>query len=323
MVSIPSSPPRFWILLGVMIFAGMLAAGCAPKQGPVPPGPTETAVNEELVHLEEMIAKTQSVVDAAVQEGARREDLKPTDMRITQHQAALDEARRLLAEGKFQQAMEVIAQALQEVEKTEAAAMQAKKMSIASGKARAQARMEQVARCIADARQAVQAAGTVVVASADIEPAQKALDRAEVAMQNAQTRLDAGELQRALQDLDAAQAECMTARDLAKQAGVAAVAAATRAAGKPGSYMVLRGDTLWGISGSTPIYDNPFMWPMIYKANRDQIRDPDLIYPEQKFAIPRNYSQEESTTAIQRARTRGPWRLGDGQDYYILEGVRR
>ena len=84
------------------------------------------------------------------------------------------------------------------------------------------------------------------------------LGLAEVARQNAQTRLDAGELQRALQELDVAQAECMTARDLAKQAGVAAVAAATRAAGKPGSYMVLRGDTLWGISGSTPIYDNPF-----------------------------------------------------------------
>ena len=52
------------------------------------------------------------------------------------------------------------------------------------------------------------------------------------------------------------------------------------------------------------------MWPLIYKANRDKIRDPDLIYPKQVFAIPRNFSQEEANTAIRRARTRGPWRSG-------------
>ncbi|MFQ5626314.1 MAG: LysM peptidoglycan-binding domain-containing protein [Methyloligellaceae bacterium] len=64
------------------------------------------------------------------------------------------------------------------------------------------------------------------------------------------------------------------------------------------------------------------MWPMLYRANRDQIRDPDLIFPKQIFAIPRGYSREEADMAIHRARKRGPWRLGDGPDVYILEGVR-
>jgi hypothetical protein len=63
------------------------------------------------------------------------------------------------------------------------------------------------------------------------------------------------------------------------------------------------------------------MWPRFYKANRGKIRDPDLIYPKQVFAIPRNYSQEEANMAITRDRMRGLWRLGDGTDYYSLEGV--
>ena len=30
-------------------------------------------------------------------------------------------------------------------------------------------------------------------------------------------------------------------------------------------------------------YGNGFAWPVIYKANRDQIKNPDLIYPKSKF----------------------------------------
>lgn len=77
-------------------------------------------------------------------------------------------------------------------------------------------------------------------------------------------------------------------------------------------YTVARGDTLWKISGKDIIYNNPFMWPLIYKANHQQIRDPDLIFPQQILAIPRDYSPAEAEAAIQRARERRRWRLRDG-----------
>ena len=57
-------------------------------------------------------------------------------------------------------------------------------------------------------------------------------------------------------------------------------------------YTVVRGDHLWGIAKKKEHYDNPFAWPMIYKANRDQINDPDLIYPKQTFKIP-NLTDDE------------------------------
>lgn len=49
-------------------------------------------------------------------------------------------------------------------------------------------------------------------------------------------------------------------------------------------YKVVRGDTLWDISGAQ--YQNPWKWPSIYLENDDAIDDPDLIYPQQNFRIP-------------------------------------
>lgn len=45
-------------------------------------------------------------------------------------------------------------------------------------------------------------------------------------------------------------------------------------------------DCLWRISEYDFIYNNPFYWPIIWKTNKEQILNPDLIYPGQKFAIP-------------------------------------
>lgn len=43
-------------------------------------------------------------------------------------------------------------------------------------------------------------------------------------------------------------------------------------------------DCLWRIS--LKVYNDASFWPAIYIANKDQIKDPDLIFPGQKFKIP-------------------------------------
>lgn len=45
-----------------------------------------------------------------------------------------------------------------------------------------------------------------------------------------------------------------------------------------------QGNTLWAIAGQT--YGDPYLYVRIFRANRDQIRDPDLIYPGQVFTLP-------------------------------------
>jgi hypothetical protein len=60
------------------------------------------------------------------------------------------------------------------------------------------------------------------------------------------------------------------------------------------SYKVVRGDHLWGIAKKKEHYGNGFAWPIIYKANRDQIKNPDLIYPDQVFKVPPLTEEEKS-----------------------------
>lgn len=58
-------------------------------------------------------------------------------------------------------------------------------------------------------------------------------------------------------------------------------------------YTVIRGDYLWRISKKPDIYGDPFQWIRIYSYNRDQIKDPDLIYPDQIFKIQREVGPNE------------------------------
>lgn len=70
-------------------------------------------------------------------------------------------------------------------------------------------------------------------------------------------------------------------------AGAATVAADTAAqpAAPPVSITVQPGLTLWAIAEQT--FGAGTMYVQVYEANKDQIRDPDLIYPGQVFAIPK------------------------------------
>lgn len=53
----------------------------------------------------------------------------------------------------------------------------------------------------------------------------------------------------------------------------------------PSAVIVSRGDSLWRISRAT--YGSGELYPLVLRANRSQIRNPDLIYPGQSFVLPR------------------------------------
>jgi hypothetical protein len=178
---------------------------------------------------------------------------------------------------------------------------------------RAETGLAQLVSCLEAARQAILAAEAAGLPATELTTAQTALARAELLYSQAQQALGRGEYEQAVRFLDQAQADCQTAQ---------ALHAPTSPAARPEQYRVQRGDTLWGISARPLIYANPLLWPLIYQANRRQLRDPDLIFPRQLLAIPRHYSPEQAQLASRQARQRGRWRLHDGPDRAVLEGGR-
>lgn len=60
----------------------------------------------------------------------------------------------------------------------------------------------------------------------------------------------------------------------------------TAPADQPQSYTVVAGDSLSKIAKR--IYGDASKWHAIYDANRDKIKNPDLIYPGEVLTLPPN-----------------------------------
>ncbi len=71
---------------------------------------------------------------------------------------------------------------------------------------------------------------------------------------------------------------------------------------KVSRYDVQEGDTLWLIAIRPEVYGDPLLWPVLYRANRDQIKDPRRVYEGQTLEVPRNMSEADLEEAREQAR---------------------
>jgi len=129
--------------------------------------------------------------------------------------------------------------------------------------------------------------GQYKVRADDVDPATgKVFSRAEVGFDFA-SKVAAAAAQ-------SAPSPAPTAKAAQPEAAPAPVVAASMPAQEPVTTIfvdsietatVIRGDSLWRISRKT--YGAGVRYTDIHKANQQQIRDPDLIYPGQVFVIPK------------------------------------
>ncbi|MFN3281415.1 MAG: LysM peptidoglycan-binding domain-containing protein [Tabrizicola sp.] len=78
------------------------------------------------------------------------------------------------------------------------------------------------------------------------------------------------------------------AQPTAPEAPAVAQADSPAAAPAPVTVTVQPGFTLWGIAQER--YGNGVLYVQVFEANRDKIKDPDLIYPGQVFSVPETAS---------------------------------
>jgi hypothetical protein len=64
---------------------------------------------------------------------------------------------------------------------------------------------------------------------------------------------------------------------------------------------VVKGECLWKIAGEKDVYGDSYRWPLIYDANKDQIKNPDRIYTKQALKIPLSPSDDEIQAARAKA----------------------
>ena len=80
------------------------------------------------------------------------------------------------------------------------------------------------------------------------------------------------------------------------------------ATGKLETYVVKKGDCLWAIAKKKKVYNDPFLWPVIYDANKGKIKKANLIYPGQKLKIPRSgITMDAIKDARQKAGAKKPY----------------
>lgn len=72
-------------------------------------------------------------------------------------------------------------------------------------------------------------------------------------------------------------------------------------------YIVRPGDSLWTISAKDNVMGDSMRWPLLYKQNRDQIVDPDLIEAQQDLSYRKVMTSAEVSDAVQKAKETPPY----------------
>ena len=59
-------------------------------------------------------------------------------------------------------------------------------------------------------------------------------------------------------------------------------------------YQVGGNDTLWSIAAKPEVFGDPYLWPLLFDANRDRITDPDVLEKGWDLYVPLDFTYEDA-----------------------------
>ncbi|MBI5789485.1 MAG: DUF4398 domain-containing protein [Candidatus Schekmanbacteria bacterium] len=265
-------------------------------------------VPDEYKSAEERLAQARAELESKEYEEARKAALESTTLSNAARDHAISAKQRAKVEAE--DIINQLKAALKEAESAGADryfAEDKNKVARTLGEMEADYQAEKYLDVIKKGREAITFAKNLTNMSrlrAEEDSRRKAAEEVLLARQRAE---EEAAKRRAEEETARLRVEEEARRKAAEEAAALAAALAAR------THTVEKGECLWRISESDAAYNDPFQWPLIYQANRDQIKDPDLIFPRQEFKINKQATTDEVAKAKRFAQNRGPWSLYDGK----------
>jgi len=64
------------------------------------------------------------------------------------------------------------------------------------------------------------------------------------------------------------------------------------------SYVVQDGESLWHVAGQQEVYGNSYLWPLVWQANKNKVKQPYQLYKGLRLTIPAHPTVQEVAEAL-------------------------
>ena len=71
------------------------------------------------------------------------------------------------------------------------------------------------------------------------------------------------------------------------------------------SYVVQDGESLWHVAGQQAVYGNSYLWPLVWQANKNKVKQPYQLYKGLRLTVPAHPTVQEVAQALADSKNNG------------------
>lgn len=71
------------------------------------------------------------------------------------------------------------------------------------------------------------------------------------------------------------------------------------------SYVVQENESLWHVAGQQEVYGNSYLWPLVWQANKNKVKQPYQLYKGLRLTVPAHPTLQEVSDALAYSKNNG------------------